>query len=112
MPRKETKRCDDDAKEKYEANQPHPSQIFLPPYQMIIGHRAHAAEIVQVVFKRSIVAMPCHHVERGSRQGCLEKLSPKFVEEPERPLQVLEGGNGVLKVARVGQTVCTQGTEL
>jgi len=90
----------------------------IPPFpnlcthQMIIRHRAHSAEIIQVVLERRVVPMPRHHSERRRRQGRFEQLARELVSHPVRPLNVFVGGDGVLKVARVRETVGAKGTKL
>lgn len=79
---------------------------------MVIRHRAHAAEIIQVVLERRVVPMPGHHIERGSRQGGLEELARELVDQAVRPLNVLVGGDGVLEVPGVRETIRAKGAEL
>jgi hypothetical protein len=44
-----------------------PSLLPAQTHQMIIRHRAHSAEIIQVVLERRVIPMPGHYIERRRR---------------------------------------------
>ena len=43
-------------------------------HRVVVGHRVHAAELVQVVLVRHVVAVPCHDVEGRVVDVALEQL--------------------------------------
>ena len=79
---------------------------------MIIRHRAHSAEIIQVVLERRVIPMPGHHIEWRRRQGGFEELARELVDQSVRTLDILVGSDGVLEVARVREPVGAKRTEL
>uniref|UniRef100_A0A0N4ZLE2 Glucosamine_iso domain-containing protein n=1 Tax=Parastrongyloides trichosuri TaxID=131310 RepID=A0A0N4ZLE2_PARTI len=79
---------------------------------MIEADRADGVETAQVVFVRHVVAVPGHHVQRAVVEGGRPQLAAVFLNALRRAIHVLEPGDGRLEVARVGQAVGTDRTEV
>ena len=79
---------------------------------MIEADRADRREGPQIVFVRRVVAVPCHHVDRGMRQSGREQRAAPFHEQFGRRVLVLIGCDGGEEVARIGEAIGADRTAL
>ena len=78
---------------------------------MIEGDGVDAVEAGKIVFVGSVVAVPADHVERAVIDWRRPQLTEKLGGDAEVAFAVFVSGNGGKEVARIGESVCTDGSE-
>mmetsp|Transcript_25933 Transcript_25933/g.73527 ORF Transcript_25933/g.73527 Transcript_25933/m.73527 type:complete len:419 (+) Transcript_25933:260-1516(+) len=79
---------------------------------VVVGDRVHAVELAEVILEGNVVAVVRHDVEGRERLLHLEHGAAEFGVADPLLFLVLEGGNGALKVPRVGEAVGADGAKV
>ena len=72
---------------------------------MVIGDSIDRAEICQVIFVGSIIAVPGNHIEGRKLLLSFKKLAIKLNNHSVAVFSVLESSNRALKVSRIRQAI-------
>lgn len=80
---------------------------------VVDGDGADIDKLCEVVLVGDVVAVPRNHVKGAVPLGAVEELASQLVYNvPRVVLGHLVGGDGMQKVAGIGETVCAEGAEL
>jgi hypothetical protein len=74
---------------------------------VIVSDRVDDHKIGQIVFIRSVISMPSHHVVGTVILNSLEEMTAVFVDHSVLDIQIFEPGARRLKIPGIGQPVCT-----